>query len=155
MYQIEVVFDRSVGRAERPKLEPLLQTAARAALVHHHHQACELTILLTDDNRMAALNRTHLGVLDSTDVLAFPTGESVSIPEGPGYLGDIAISLPRATAQAAAGGHSPEQELQLLVVHGVLHLLGHDHGEPDDKARMWTAQKAVLDGLGVVLAVGD
>ncbi len=155
MYRVEVAFDRSVARGERPRLEPLLQTAARAALVHRSQEACELTILLTDDNRMAALNRTHLGIPDSTDVLAFPAGESAFVPEGPAYLGDIAISLPRATAQAAAAGHSPEQELQLLVVHGVLHLLGLDHGEPDDKARMWAAQESVLQSLGVRLAMGD
>jgi probable rRNA maturation factor len=155
VYQIEVAFDRSVGRAERPTLASLLEAAARAALAHQNHRECELTILVTDDDRMAALNRAHRGIPDSTDVLSFPTGESVAIPDGPDYLGDIAISLPRASQQAAAGGHSVEQELQLLVVHGTLHLLGHDHGEPDDKARMWAAQSSILDSLGVALTVGD
>jgi probable rRNA maturation factor len=155
VYQIEVAFDRSVSLAERPKLAPLLEVAARAALAHQNQGECELTILVTDDDRMAALNRTHRGISESTDVLAFPTGESVAIPDGPDYLGDIAISLPRASQQAAGGGHSVEHELQLLAVHGTLHLLGHDHGEPDDKARMWAAQSSILDSLGVTLTVGD
>jgi probable rRNA maturation factor len=67
------------------------------------------------------------------------------------YLGDIAISLPRATAQAEAAGHPVAAELQLLTVHGVLHLLGHDHAEPEEKAAMWAAQAAVLATLGVTL----
>jgi probable rRNA maturation factor len=155
VHRIEVAFEGSVGREERPKFASLLAAAARATLAHHSYPGCELTILLTDDSRMAALNRTHRGIDDSTDVLAFPTGESVAVPDGPEYLGDIAISLPRAQAQAAAGGHPPEQELQLLAVHGTLHLLGHDHAEPEDKTRMWTAQQAVLDSLGVALVIGD
>lgn len=102
---------------------------------------------------MSALNQTHRGVLGSTDVLAFPAGETIPIPDELNYLGDIAISLPRAVDQAAAGEHSLDQELQLLVVHGALHLLGHDHAEPDEHARMWAAQRAILDGLGVALSV--
>ena len=54
----------------------------------------------------------------------------------------------RAAAQAERGGHPVAAELQLLVVHGVLHLLGHDHARPADKARMWTAQAAILQALG-------
>jgi probable rRNA maturation factor len=63
------------------------------------------------------------------------------------YLGDIILSFPRARAQAAAAGHAVEAELNLLVVHGVLHLLGHDHAGRADKARMWEAQEDVLLGL--------
>jgi probable rRNA maturation factor len=57
--------------------------------------------------------------------------------------------VPRAEAQAEAAGHPLESEVQLLVVHGVLHLLGHDHAEPDEKARMWKAQAEILEGLGL------
>jgi probable rRNA maturation factor len=91
-----------------------------------------------------------------TDVLSFPFGdlpsaarirEAASQPGQPTYLGDIAISFPRAKEQAAAAGHSVEAELRLLVVHGVLHLLGHDHAGPADRARMWQAQEEILKGF--------
>ena len=84
----------------------------------------------------------------ATDVLSFPASESD--PEtGTPYLGDILISIPRATAQAQAAGHPVEDEVQLLVVHGTLHLLGHDHAEAEEKARMWRAQAEVLGRLGL------
>jgi probable rRNA maturation factor len=83
-------------------------------------------------------------------VLSFPAGEVMPGMAEAGlaaYLGDVAISVARAAAQAAAGGHSLAAELQLLTVHGVLHLLGHDHDEPAAKAAMWAAQTAVLTQL--------
>jgi probable rRNA maturation factor len=64
------------------------------------------------------------------------------------YLGDLAISVPRAAEQATAGGHSLTAELQLLTVHGVLHLLDHDHADDAEKQTMWTAQAAILEKLG-------
>jgi probable rRNA maturation factor len=63
------------------------------------------------------------------------------------------LSVPRAAAQAGAGGHPLEAEVQLLVVHGVLHLLGHDHAEAEGKARMWAAQSEILERLGVPPAI--
>ncbi len=81
-------------------------------------------------------------------MLSFPASETD--PEsGARYIGDILISIPRAQSQAEAAGHPLEAEVQLLVVHGVLHLLGHDHAEPEEKARMWKAQAEVLDSLGL------
>lgn len=94
------------------------------------------------------LNRDYLGVDAPTDVLSFPASESD--PEtGATYLGDILISIPRAAQQAQAAGHPLEAEVQLLVVHGVLHLLGHDHAEAEEKARMWAGQEKVLERLGL------
>jgi len=90
-----------------------------------------------------------------TDVLAFPSGESTPAPELPVYLGDVAISLDRAKSQAEAAGHTLLQESQLLVVHGTLHLLGHDHSEPDEKRVMWLAQNEILGQLGVPTAFLD
>ena len=83
-----------------------------------------------------------------TDVLSFPASETD--PEsGITYLGDILVSVPRAHQQAIAAGHSLESEVQLLVVHGILHLMGHDHADADEKARMWQAQAEILAGLGL------
>jgi len=127
----------------------LLERAARLTLdVQPDPIDGDITIVLTDDAQLHELNREYLGVDAPTDVLSFPASESD--PEtGAAYLGDILISIPRAVAQAQSGGHSVEEEVQLLVVHGTLHLLGHDHAGADEKARMWTAQAGVLARLGL------
>jgi probable rRNA maturation factor len=109
-----------------------------------------LTIVITDDDQLHQLNQKFLGIDTPTDVLAFPAG--YTDPDTGGYyLGDVLISYPRGQAQAATSGHSTNEELQLLIVHGVLHLLGHDHREDDDKAQMWTAQGQILAQLGLSL----
>lgn len=108
----------------------------------------DITIVLTDDRQLHELNRDYLGVDAPTDVLSFPAFESD--PEtGSTYLGDILISIPRAAQQAEAAGHPVEAEVQLLIVHGVLHLLGYDHADEDEKAQMWGEQAKVLYKLGL------
>jgi probable rRNA maturation factor len=127
----------------------LLERAARFTLELQADSAdADITIVLTDDSQLHELNREFLGVDAPTDVLSFPASESD--PEtGAAYLGDILISIPRAAQQALAGGHPLEAEVQLLVVHGVLHLLGHDHAEAGEKALMWNEQAKVLERLGL------
>lgn len=135
--------------SEFPFSEDLLRRAVSAALLHQSETLdSELTIVLTGDTRLHELNRDYLGVDAPTDVLSFPASETD--PEtGARYIGDILISLARARAQADAAGHPLESEVQLLVVHGVLHLLGHDHAQAGEKARMWQAQAEILEGLGL------
>lgn len=127
----------------------LLEQAARLTLDQESAPVnADMTIVLTDDSQLHELNREYLGVDAPTDVLSFPASESD--PEtGVAYLGDILISIPRANQQAQAAGHSLEAETQLLVVHGTLHLLGYDHGEAEEKDRMWKAQAEVLERLGL------
>lgn len=130
-------------------LEPLLSQAAKETLKHQDvDEKSEMSIVLGDDALLRKLNVQHLQEEHATDVLSFPE-DAINPETGKTYLGDIAISLERAAAQAEAGGHNVEDELQLLVVHGVLHLLGHDHAESKDKTRMWAAQDEVLDRLQV------
>ena len=109
----------------------------------------ELTLVITDDQGIQELNRDFLGPDAPTDVLAFGAQEDggpfVTAPEAGGYLGDVIVSLPCAMSQAAEMGHPLQQELDLLIVHGVLHLLGHDHAAEEDKAHMWARQSAILD----------
>ena len=83
-----------------------------------------------------------------TYLLSFPS-DQIDPETCSRYLGDILISVERAAAQAAAAGHATEAEVQLLVVHGVLHLMGHDHAEPEEKSRMWQAQSEILVKLGL------
>ncbi|HET9914501.1 MAG TPA: rRNA maturation RNase YbeY [Anaerolineales bacterium] len=134
---------------EFPFPENLLENAARAALEYESESLdSELSIILTDDARLHELNLNYLNVDAPTDVLSFPASETD--PEtGARYIGDILISIPRAQSQAQAAGHPLEAEVQLLVVHGVLHLLGHDHARAKEKARMWKAQAEVLQRLGL------
>ena len=135
--------------AEFPFPENLLEQAAQITLAHESQSPeTGLSIVLTDETRLQQLNRDYLGIDSPTDVLSFPASETD--PEtGTRYIGDILISIPRARAQAEAAGHPLEAEVQLLVVHGVLHLLGHDHAGADEKAQMWQAQAKVLERLGL------
>ena len=130
-----------------------LEQAARAALVHEQVQhPCDLTVVVSDDDTLRKLNYRHRGKDAATDVLAFPTearGEFVHPPGFPHYLGDVVISYPRALAQAAEVEHCVHAELQLLAVHGVLHLLGHDDEVSDQRDRMWVAQAEILHSLGI------
>lgn len=132
-----------------PVPRDLLQRAAQAVLTQQAESLeAELTVVLTDDARLQQLNREYLGIDAPTDVLSFPASETD--PEtGARYIGDLLISVPRAQAQADAAGHPLESELQLLVVHGVLHLMGYDHAQVEDKARMWKAQAEILERLGL------
>jgi probable rRNA maturation factor len=127
----------------------LLERAAREALTHQQESLdVDLSIVLTDDARLHQLNRDYLGIDSPTDVLSFPASESD--PEtGSRYIGDILISIPRAQEQAASAGHALNSEVQLLVVHGVLHLLSHDHAEAKEKKKMWKAQREILELLGL------
>lgn len=110
----------------------------------------DLSVVIEDDARLHQLNNDFLGIDAPTDVLSFPSGEETEDPEtGQVYLGDVILSYPRAAEQAVAAGHTTLDEIQLLVVHGVLHLLGHDHAEPEEKSRMWEAQNSVLASLNV------
>ena len=127
----------------------VLARAAGQTLRHENAGSeADITVVLSDDKQLHDLNRQFLGIDAPTDVLAFPSGETDPDSHNP-YLGDVIISYPRALAQAKAGGHSTEAELQLLIVHGVLHLLGYDHATPEEKKGMWAAQAEILTSLGV------
>ena len=135
--------------AEFPFTEEVLQRAALAALAHESQSPeAELSIVLTNDARLHRLNRDYLGIDAPTDVLSFPASETDPDTGAP-YLGDILISIPRAQVQAEVAGHPLEAEVQLLVVHGVLHVLGHDHAQAEEKSRMWKAQAEILESLGL------
>jgi probable rRNA maturation factor len=143
-----------IGEAYMDQIDPhVLEHAAEAALNQQGQvDEVDLSVVIEDDERLRELNNQFLGIDAPTDVLSFPSGEDEADPEtGNFYLGDVIISYPRALEQAESAGHGVLDEVQLLVVHGVLHLLGHDHAEPEEKARMWAAQQEILRGLGVRL----
>jgi probable rRNA maturation factor len=141
MINIESQLDLPVDPA-------LLESAARQSLAYAHAAAdLELTLVIGSDSLLQQYNQQYLGIDAPTDVLSFPAEYTDPYTQAQ-YLGDILISLPRAQQQAAQGGHTLVEELQLLVVHGVLHLLGHDHAEAVETARMQTAQDAIMSLLG-------
>lgn len=95
----------------------------------------ELSVLLTDDAGIQRLNATHRGKDRPTDVLAFPMADGTTMA-GPKLLGDVVISVDTAARQAASRRRPLEEEARFLLAHGLAHLLGHDHGTPDEKRRM-------------------
>ncbi len=129
-----------------PLLTAIRQAVEAALRMMQQPPDTDLTVLVTDDAAIRRLNRDFMGKDAPTDVLSFPAGERD--PEsGRLYLGDIVISYPRALEQAQQGGHEVRHEMQLLSVHGVLHLLGYDHLDPADKARMWQQQARILQEI--------
>jgi len=141
-----------IGEPYEASVEPeLLEKAALAVLQHQAYDlAAELSVVIDSDEKLRQLNRDFLGIDAPTDVLSFPS-EEFDPDEQAEYIGDVVISFPRALTQAQAAGHAVVNEIQLLVVHGVLHLLGHDHAEPQEKSKMWQAQAEILASLGVTI----
>lgn len=98
----------------------------------------ELSLLLVDVATIAELNEEHLHKVGPTDVLAFPIDEpGESAPAGPAILGDVVLCPAVAYDHAASLGRSPQDELRLLTVHGILHLLGMDHADPAEEREMF------------------
>ena len=137
--------------------------AGLAALARHVldgmrvHPLAELSVLLVDEAAMADLHQRWMGEAGPTDVLAFPMDEIWPPPPGgsqadhggdgevaPGLLGDVVLCPQVAIEQASKAEHSVQDELDLLCTHGILHLLGYDHGEPEEHATMFGLQDRLL-----------
>ena len=140
-----------IGARYAEKVKPaLLRKTAQATFDQQRvKNRMELTIVITGNAQLRALNRTFRDVDAPTDVLSFASTNHLQ-PDTV-YLGDVIISYPKAREQAKASGHSVEAEVRLLVVHGVLHLLGHDHYTEAEKNVMWKAQAATLKKIGAAL----
>jgi len=132
---------------------PSIKNAVKETLYYSDaSQQVLLTVVFEADETLHQLNYQYLGIDAPTDVLSFPA-DYVDPETGRRYLGDILISVPRAIEQADVGDHPLADELLLLVVHGVLHLLGYDHMEREEKEQMQAAQSAILQRLGSKLKV--
>ena len=138
--------------------------AALASLARHVldgmrvHPLAELSVLLVDEPAMSELHVRYMGEPGPTDVLAFPMDEirppqpggthadhnSTEAPEIPGLLGDVVICPQVAAAQARQAGYDVGSEISLLCTHGILHLLGYDHAEPEEHASMFALQDKLL-----------
>ena len=135
-----------------PVDEVALQRLSTYALDHLHvHPDAELAIVLVDEGAMEQLHLQWMDEPGPTDVLSFPmdelrpgTEESMT-PAG--LLGDIVLCPQVAVSQAETAGHSPLDEMLLLTTHGILHLLGFDHAEPDEEKEMFGIQREILTGF--------
>jgi probable rRNA maturation factor len=112
------------------------------------HPDSELSISIVDEEEMSSLHMQWMDEPGPTDVLSFPMDEMkpYSATTGPGILGDIVLCPEFAVEQARTAGHSLQEELELLTVHGVLHLLGFDHRESDERKIMFAKQDELLMG---------
>ena len=135
-----------------PVDETALQRLSIYALDYLHvHPDAELAIVLVDEGAMKQLHLQWMDEPGPTDVLSFPmdelrpgTEESIT-PAG--LLGDIVLCPQVAIAQAETAGHSPLDEMLLLTAHGILHLLGFDHAEPEEEREMFALQRDILVGF--------
>jgi probable rRNA maturation factor len=140
--------DKKENLVTTVKFEVIKKTALKVLEHFQKKDEFDLTVFLTDNEQIKGLNLTWMGQDGPTDVLSFPSDE-LEIDTGHPYLGDIIISVEKALEQADIGGHKLEEECQLLVVHGVLHLLGLDHANEEEKREMWDHQQQILEKLGL------
>ncbi len=123
-----------------------LERIARAALAAEDVAPAELGILITDDATIHDLNRRYADEDKATDVLSFSLreGEEFVSPDDTLRLGEVIISLDTAKRQAEEAGRALAAEVAHLLVHGILHLLGYDHAEPDEERGMQAREEAIL-----------
>lgn len=129
------------------QLVPLAENALRIASPGLN---CDMSVAITTDDEIQILNLQYRKIDRPTDVLSFES-EEVDPESGIRYLGDIIISYQRAQQQAEIAGHSTINELSLLLVHGILHLLGFDHDTSERRSTMWELQDRILVQNGVHL----
>ncbi len=140
-------------------LQELVQKVADAALEHEgFNKKSEISVLFVDNEQIREINNDFRQIDSATDVLSFPMlsfdGTKVIDDVGDSYLGtvvlgDIVLSLERASAQAEEYGHSYEREVGFLVCHSVLHLLGYDHEVEEERAVMREKEEAILEKIGL------
>ena len=148
--EFNILFDikSAADSLDERRLKSVIETALA---VENTAPNSEVSLVITGQEKIQELNRTYLDEDQPTDVLSFSMypatddkSEFVAPPDGLNHLGEIIISLPQAEIQAGEHGHSLDREVAILLVHGVLHLLGYDHAEPEDTKKMQEHEKIIL-----------
>src|SRR5579859_6689205 len=136
---------------------PVQRVMAAIRYVLSRHEAAsgsELTVVVTSNEQVRQMNAQYRGVDAVTDILSFPADPQPAEIEGEApYLGDLIIAYPYTAHQAQEAGHSLDDELVLLVIHGTLHLLGFDHDNEANQDEMWAEQAAALAAAKVAIEV--
>ena len=136
-------------RAKVPVSDAWVRGVVAAALLGAKAKgADEVGVVFVGDREMTSLNASYRGKRKTTDVLSFGNDGIWDGEGGSGLLGDIVVSVPQVKRQAKAAGKSLRSELALMLVHGTLHLLGHDHVTLKDEKRMFSLQDRILKPLG-------
>jgi probable rRNA maturation factor len=147
--EINVLFDEGF---EGTLDEGWLRKVAAKALIAEHQSDAEMGILITGQDKIRQLHKEYMGEDEPTDVLSFAMREKGPVdapdfvfPAGDAaHLGEVIISYPQAEIQAGEHGHSAKKEVAILLIHGVLHLLGYDHDQPERHKTMQVREKAIL-----------
>lgn len=124
------------------------KTIKEVLLIEEESLNCEVSVSFVDNHEIRELNREYRGVDRETDVLSFPLEDTMFVG-GPKLLGDIIISLEKALEQSKDYGHSLEREIAYLTAHSMLHLLGYDHEEEEEKLIMRQREKEIMRRLGI------
>jgi probable rRNA maturation factor len=148
------------GLEESLKLNWLQRMAKLVLTSQNADPKIELGLVITNQERIKQLNRNYLGKDEPTDVLAFSmlptpliTGKSepyssfAQPPDGVLHLGEVIISYPQAVIQSEEQGHSTNREIAILIIHGILHLMGYDHDEPELERQMTAKTEEILRGI--------
>ena len=151
------VFPAYTGRVTKSWLRMVAGEALRS---EDPDGSSAISLVIADDDTLRRLNLEFRGLDETTDVLAFPLedaghdqgpadGAFPDFPDEAASMGEIVISYPQAKRQARQAKKPLRSELALLVVHGVLHLLGYDHAEPEEERAMWAKQDGVMSNIAL------
>lgn len=131
--------------------QTFLGSVAESVLKDYYDEMPDFTLTFVEPESIRELNKTYRDVDAVTDVLSFESDGEYDPETGLEYLGDIVICLDQAQKQADKSGHSLENEIGLLEIHGLLHLLGYDHMDEIQRSEMWRYQDLYLEKCGVKL----
>ncbi len=148
--EINVLIDEGV--AVPLEMDWLRSVAEQALTSEDFSSAVELGLVIAGQNKVHQLNRDYRGRDEPTDVLAFSALEEIGAdyppfvtpPDGVQHLGEVIISYPQAVMQAEEHQHSIKKEIAILIIHGVLHLLGYEHDEPERERQMRARESDIL-----------
>ncbi|MBS4030191.1 MAG: rRNA maturation RNase YbeY [Clostridiales bacterium] len=148
-----VILNEDENTSVSPRVTAAMEQIVQKALLEHNLPvSAEVSVMLCDNETIKKLNREWRSLDNATDVLSFPLHESLkegkSIVDEEFLLGDIIISLERAGEQALEFAHSLEREILYLFVHGLLHLLGYDHCEDEERLEMRRREEGLLAMVG-------
>ena len=142
------MIDLSNESSEEVDTQALIRLARFALDKLRIHPQADLSILLVDVDTMTAYHKQFMNLDGPTDVMSFPMDELREPADGEapprGLLGDIVICPAFTSAQAPGNGRTTQEEIEYLLIHGLLHLLGHDHAEPDEKAVMFGLNDRII-----------